>query len=75
MIEYIGQLALMEKIMSDKKKKEVKEKKHTKITAEELATARETGVLDFPLLAIRTALKCSWKRAVEIRHELLGRKK
>lgn len=71
MIEYIGQLALMEKIMSDKKiKKEVK-----KITAEELAAAKSVGVMEFPLLAIRTVLKCSWARAVQIRRELLGKGK
>jgi len=58
-----------------KTKKNGKEKKPVRITAAQLATAKTSGVITYPLAVIKRACKVTWKQAVQIRHMLLkGRK-
>ena len=56
------------------KAKNGKEKKPARITPEDIATAKSVGVLTYPLAKIKAALKCTWKKAVQIRHELLKKR-
>jgi hypothetical protein len=56
-------------------KKTGKEKKTVKITAEDIATARAVGVMGYPLKAIKIALKCSWKKAVQNPSPIVGEEK
>ena len=46
-------------------------KKTVRITAEQIATAKSVGVMAYPLAAIKRACMTTWKKAVQIRHELL----
>jgi hypothetical protein len=52
-----------------------KEKKSRKVpvvvTPDDLKAARAVAVLEYPLADIKKALKCSWKKAAIVRHQLI----